>query len=211
MKQFYTYLHCKPDGEVFYVGKGFGGRSDSHSGRNKFHQHITAKYGWARVEVLVFPRDTEQEAFADEIKWIQVLRNAGYKLANLSDGGEGPSGVKRGPQSPEVVAKRVAAITGLKRTAEVRALLSAQKIGNTHGKGKTRSAEARRKTAAALLGRKLSPEHAAKIAVLRCGTKHSAETKAKMSAAHTGKIMSHRGKPWSVARRAAHIERSLSI
>jgi hypothetical protein len=207
MKQFYIYLHCKPNGDAFYVGKGFGKRSHSHSGRNTYHRNITAKYGWGNIEILVFPRSTEQEAFANEISWIHVLRASGFSLANLSDGGEGPSGVKRGPQSPDVVAKRTAANTGLKRTAEVRALLSAQKVGNTNGKGKVRSAEAREKTAQALTGRKLAPEHVAKIALSRLGTTHSVETKAKMSAARIGKSVSHKGKPWSAARRAAHTAR----
>jgi len=211
MKHFYVYLHCKPNGDVFYVGKGFGSRSKSHSGRNKYHQNTTAKYGWENIDVLLFPRSTELEAFEDEIKWIKVLKDTGCALANLSIGGEGPSGVKRGPQSPEVIAKRVAAITGLKRTAETRAVLSAQKLGNKHSLGHTRSVEAREKTAVALLGRKLSPEHVAKIALNRLGTTHSVETKAKMAATRTGKSVSHKGKPWSAARRAAHSERNLSI
>ena len=26
MSEFYTYLHCKPNGDIFYVGKGTGRR-----------------------------------------------------------------------------------------------------------------------------------------------------------------------------------------
>jgi hypothetical protein len=38
MAQFYTYLHCKPDGTPFYVGKGSGKRSNFMYDRNPHHQ-----------------------------------------------------------------------------------------------------------------------------------------------------------------------------
>jgi len=206
VKSFYTYVHAKPNGDIFYVGKGFGKRSHSHSGRNRHHRNVTAKYGWKGIQIFVFPCASEEQAFADEIQQIAQLRRDGYELVNYSSGGEGPSGVKRGPQSPEIVAKRAAANRGKTRSIEVRTLLSLQKMGNTHGKGKVRSAEARKKSSLSQLGNKHGVGNRSHL-----GRTASAETRAKMSAAHTGMSMSHKGKPWSEARRAAYIQRHQSI
>lgn len=53
--------------------------------------------------------------------------------------------------------------------------------------GKTLSAETRRKLSEALRGRKLSPEHVAKMSSARKGRALSTETRARMSAARLGK------------------------
>ena len=111
MISFYTYLHLKPNGDPFYVGKGCSKRrSNNFSMRNQYHKRVVAKCGGKQnIEILVFPRDTEQQAFDDEIKWIRVLRENGYELTNLTDGGEGLSGLVF---SPEHCAKIAAANKG---------------------------------------------------------------------------------------------------
>ena len=93
--QFYTYLHCRPDGTPFYVGKGnnrFGKRSHEFRRRNQYHQHIVSKYGRENILIYIFPCESEEQAFADEAQQIAQLRQAGYSLCNLTDGGEGSSG-----------------------------------------------------------------------------------------------------------------------
>ena len=94
MKQFYTYLHCKPNGEPFYIGKGCGTRSHNLASRNNHHKNIVAKYGKENIKIFVFLCESEAEAVRDEIIQIKQLREDGYILTNVTDGGDGMSGFK---------------------------------------------------------------------------------------------------------------------
>lgn len=92
---FYVYIHRKKsNGEVFYVGKGRKRRAWSTEGRNTIWQRITAKHAW-EVEIV---ESNLQEWYAFELEKDLIAlygrRDDGYgALANLTDGGEGPSGV----------------------------------------------------------------------------------------------------------------------
>ena len=90
---FYTYAHYTPEGRLFYIGKGNGRRAHSHVGRNVYWRRVVEKYGNPDVQILA-NWQTEQEAFDHEILLISCFKDLGHKLANLSNGGEGPSGVK---------------------------------------------------------------------------------------------------------------------
>lgn len=91
-RQFYTYLHCKPNMMPFYVGKGFGKRAyNLVRRRNPHHQHIVKKYGAQNILVFVFPCDSEIQALADEIQHIAQLRRDGFELCNQTNGGDGVS------------------------------------------------------------------------------------------------------------------------
>lgn len=114
LTQFYTYLHCKPNGEPFYVGKGFGKRCNQFSTRSNHHKNIVAKYGRENISVFIFPCENEQQAFSDEVQQIAQLRSDGYKLANITNGGEGVSGLTK-PVSPEQRVKLSIAMMGNKR------------------------------------------------------------------------------------------------
>ncbi len=94
MKEFYTYIHCRPDDTPFYVGKGSGRRSHyfSRTIRSVYHGNIVSKYGVENIGVFVFPCDSEQQAFDDERQQIAQLIRDGYKLCNMTEGGEGTSG-----------------------------------------------------------------------------------------------------------------------
>ncbi len=154
--QFYTYLHCKPNGDPFYVGKGTLARSNNLAKRNIHHKRIVAKFG---IEIFSFPRDTEQSAFDDEIKWIKVLREEGFKLANYTDGGDGSTGhtvseagkaklsaFHKGKKiSPEHRARINAALKGVKLSTERRAKISLRMMGNKRHKGMKHSAETLKK------------------------------------------------------------------
>lgn len=95
MKQFYTYVHCRPDGSPFYVGKGHGKRAFNFSGEgNKHYDHVIAKYGVKNIVVEVMPCKSETEAFLREQLIIKSLRVSGSHLCNLTDGGQGPCGRK---------------------------------------------------------------------------------------------------------------------
>lgn len=90
---FYTYAHTKPDGTIFYIGKGKGRRAWDVSHRNQFWKNTVTKYGGFNHEILA-NWDTEEEAFSHEVLLISCFKDMGYKLVNLSDGGEGSSGYK---------------------------------------------------------------------------------------------------------------------
>jgi hypothetical protein len=205
---FYTYLHCKPDGTPFYVGKGADRyvvghgtdqRSRSKKNRSRYHRNVTAKYGWENVLVYVFPCVSEAQALADEVQQIAQLRREGHVLCNLTAGGEGCSGME---VTVETRLKIAAALQGKKRPP--RSAEWAAKIAAAN-KGQVPSPQ----TQLAATKAKQSPEFRAHQAEMKRGKLASAETKAKMSAAKTGKSVSHKGKPWSEARRAAQEKRSI--
>ena len=205
-KQFYVYLHVRPDGTPFYVGKGRGGRARRFtSGRNPHHKNIVAKHGTENIIVSIIPAESEEHAFWGEIELIKCFRALGYDMCNLTDGGEGASGHK---QSEETIAKRVSKIKGkpsgrkgLKLTAGHCANLSAAK------KGKPLSADHIAKLSAVrkgkpspLKGRSQSPETLAKLSAVRKGkpawnkgVPRSPETIAKLSAVRKGKPAWNKG------------------
>lgn len=172
---FYTYLHCKPDGTPFYVGKGAGIRAYEWRHRNQHHRNTVAKYGRQHIGVFVFPCESERQAFDDEIQQIATLRADGYELVNQTAGGQGISGCRHSP--------------------EARSNMSLGQRGNTKNRGRKHSAEARERMATAQRGNKKalgnksrsgmsqSEETRAKIAAWHLGKKHFQETKEKMSIA----------------------------
>lgn len=154
---FYAYIHSKPDGTPFYVGKGKGYRANDFNRRNQWHQNTVNKIGKENVLISKIECSSERIAFDLEIGLIKTMRANGIALVNLTDGGEGSS--------------------GLIPTEETRAKLSAASTGRVH------SAEARKKLSKAKKGMP-SPN---------LGKFHSKETKAKISASRMGKA----GTPWS--------------
>jgi formylmethanofuran dehydrogenase subunit E len=93
-KQFCVYIHKRPNGEPFYIGKGLLSRAYDFapSRRTEWHKNIVKKYGRDNIIVHVIPCMYEKEAFELEQVHIKIARENGYKLANLTDGGEGASG-----------------------------------------------------------------------------------------------------------------------
>jgi len=159
MKTHYTYAHAKPDGTIFYIGKGIGRRAYSKN-RNNYWKNIVAKYGY-EVQILAH-WDTEAEALDHEVLLIACMKDMGIELCNLTDGGEGA--------------------TGYKHKEEHKAKLK----GNTYGastwgmtfKGKKHSAESRAKMSYVRIGNKN-----------KLGAKLSDESRDKISKAKTGKIV----------------------
>jgi len=90
---YYMYLHRRAtDNRVFYVGKGKKNRAWSMSNRNQFWHNIANKHGY-KVDI-VFDGLSEDEAFQCEKDAILELRYFGCKLANITSGGDGVSGLK---------------------------------------------------------------------------------------------------------------------
>jgi hypothetical protein len=87
-KKFYVYHHIRKDnGEIFYVGKGFGSRAASKSGRSKHWRNIVKKYGYEII--IAFSELTEDEAYEIEINEILRLRHSGVRICNVANGGNG--------------------------------------------------------------------------------------------------------------------------
>lgn len=101
---FYTYAHYKPQGGLFYIGKGKPRRAYSMDRRNSHWQNVVNKYGRPHVELLA-SWDTEEEALDHERLLISCFRDMGVELTNKSDGGEGTSGFKFAPHQIENLSK----------------------------------------------------------------------------------------------------------
>ena len=107
---FYVYIHRKKtNGEVFYVGKGSGKRAWHSFGRNTLWKRTSEKYGWS-VEIV---ESGLQGWYAFELEKDLIAfygrRDLGQgTLTNLSDGGDGASGM-----NPETVKRISESLSGL--------------------------------------------------------------------------------------------------
>jgi hypothetical protein len=103
--RFYVYELRDPKTLIpFYVGKGNGNRMWAHESkvrRGKVPNHNTHLYnkikkildeGEKPIPLKIFETDEEPLAFEKEREIIRTYREAGFKLCNLCDGGEGVSG-----------------------------------------------------------------------------------------------------------------------
>lgn len=116
--KYYVYLHKKPCGTVFYVGKGCGGRAHSARHRNERWHRTVIKYGYSCT--IVEHGLSEDCAFK-----LEVDLTARYKskhLCNMTLGGDGPSGYKHSQKSRD---RMRAAQTGSKQSEETRVKISA--------------------------------------------------------------------------------------
>ena len=101
-----TYYHSKPDGTVFYIGIGNKKRPYDFVKRNVYWKNIVAKYGIPQVQIIA-EWNTAEEAKQHEIILISCFRDMGYKLANLTDGGDGCSGYRHTEEHKKKLADRV--------------------------------------------------------------------------------------------------------
>jgi group I intron endonuclease len=137
---FYTYAHSKPDGSIFYIGKGAGDRAWQKENRNIHWHRTVAKFGY-QVNILA-KWDTENEAFDHEKFLISCFKSLKVKLVNMTNGGEGSAGYRWTNEQ-----KAAFDITGEKNPMF----------------GKRHSQEAKDKIAAKATGRKLSEQTKAKL------------------------------------------------
>ena len=132
MNEYYVYRYIRLDTNTpFYVGKGKEKRAYKLNDRNRYFKNIIKTVPY---ELEFICEDmTEDRAFNKEIEFIKLYKDAGYCEANLSNGGEGPSGT--------IVSK------------ETRAKLSALKAGSKHPQyGKPKSEETKAKLSFLLSG-----------------------------------------------------------
>jgi hypothetical protein len=174
-KIFYVYTHAKPDGVIFYVGKGVGNRAKDFSQRSDYHKRVASKYGQQNIIIKAYATFDERHAYAVERQLILAMRKAGHRLINMDDGGVGRLGVRISPEHREKL--RIAGM-GHPVSAETRIKISAA------GKGRIASAETRLK----LSQKKLSEAHIAALVASRKGKPMSEDHKAKIGAANKGRV-----------------------
>ena len=169
---FYTYAHYRADdNRIFYIGKGKGSRYKSISCRNIHWKRTVSLHGF-KSEVLC-QWDTEDEAFNHEKFLIKTFRELGHKLVNITDGGEGSSGMKLSDARKQKIKEHhLTRDYATVFTAEARA-----KIVSTHT-GKYVSDETRRKQSESGKGRVVTEETREKFRKIFTGRKNPKNWKA---------------------------------
>lgn len=94
----YVYIHkTKDEGKPFYIGisekKNGYNRAKNKRGRNPYWNRVVKKHGFT-YEILNEGLSWE-EAQEYEKKYIKEYKEKGYKLTNMTKGGEGTIGYKR--------------------------------------------------------------------------------------------------------------------
>lgn len=175
---FYTYAHYKPDGKLFYIGKGAKNRAYDMKMRNVYWKNVVAKYGNPTVEILANWK-TEEEALDHEKLLISSFKDMGFKLVNLTDGGEGVSGYKHTQEAIQKMRGRAGEKSphfGKPKSDYVKSMISKANLG------KIRTEEFKRKVSEKLKNRVFSVETLTKISKSLQGRKFTQGHKDKLSA-----------------------------
>lgn len=197
---FYTYIHTRAsDNKPFYVGKGKGRRAHERMGRSDHWKRTVAKHG---LKVDIAARwSTEAEAFEHEKFLILCFKDMKMPLVNQTDGGEGRAGWVPGQEFRKMVSR---IHTGKVTSDETKAKMSASGlIANMDPEVRARKRDcwtSERRELNAARGKELI-RHAIQANVgapsHMLGKKQSEETKAKISAASSGKNNPMFGKTFS--------------
>jgi hypothetical protein len=151
MQDYYVYVHRHAsDGKVFYIGKGKNDRAYWRHNRSRYWNNIVAKHGYT-VEIV---QSGMQEWWAHEMEIELIAYYGRENLCNLTDGGEGVSGLKMNEES-----KKRISFAHLNRSPETRARMSEGQRGrkmtdatkkrmSDSAKGRSNSEESRKKLSA---------------------------------------------------------------
>lgn len=180
MTAFYVYEHIRRDtGAVFYVGKGHGGRHCSKRNRNQYWHNVVNKAGGFDHRVI-FKDSSEDLIFLVEMEKIDQLRMLGVKLVNLTDGGEGRSGLKHSDHTKKLISEKRKGKSH-KHTPE-----SIEKIRQANT-GVVFSEERKQKIGQKAIGRKM-PEHVKEnLRLVMKSFKQSEETKEHLRQVNLGR------------------------
>jgi hypothetical protein len=220
--EFYVYLHRRLSSDApFYVGKGSGRRAQDCFSRNAHWKRIYAKDGGRTLEYIV--RDVDEEfALLVEAEVIDQYRRVGIKLANITSGGDGVTGMRHSEATKAKFRARVISKETRLKMSEAQIAFGSRPFSESAKaaalawhlanpspfKGRSHSPETRATMVASWATRKLMPisqETRQKISIAVKGRPKSSETRAKLSAAKTGLKLS----PESLAlRRASMLARA---
>lgn len=216
MNIYYVYIYFRLNGIPCYVGKGQTDRIDFHEKagdrhHNKWLARIIAKAGGSLPKVKVRENLSEAEAFETEIALIAVIgRGKKGPLVNLTDGGEGTSGMRHSKSAREkcraakigkkLSEEHIAKIKASRSSPEDRARMGeankGRKLSIGHReiisktfRGKPLSTEHKEKIRAGTVGKKRTPEGCANIQRAKLGTVLSQSHRDKIGAWHRGKIL----------------------
>jgi hypothetical protein len=168
----YVYIHRRPDGEAFYIGKGMGRRAWDFSPRRRtaHHRHIMEKYGRENITVQIIPCMSEAEAHALERVHIAIARARGDRLCNLTDGGEGVAGREMSEAQKAALAKgRGRHVEDRKLSAEALAAIDAARARGRKNRKAWQESDAGRAHMAALGAAGKARLHAERVNVcLEC-------------------------------------------
>lgn len=167
----YSYIHCKPDGTPFYVGKGALRRAKYFGERNAHHKNIVKKYGKENLLYGFLECSNDEIAFQLEEGIIKCLIRSGYKLCNLTSGGDGG-------KNPVEETRKKLSLAAKKRGVS----LACQLARNKAKRGTQLTNEQKEKLRKALTGRKFSESHRANISESAKKRGISQEVRAKMIA-----------------------------
>ncbi len=200
---FQTYIHQrKSDGKVFYVGKGGEKRAGSAKMRNRHWHFVIEKHGHTITMCGIWP--TEAEAFEHEKFLIWLYRDMGAPLVNMTDGGEGVSGLvasrearqrmsafQKGRPTSEETKRRMSVAAVAYYTPEKRKELSAAAKGRITPVLREKLNAAKqtpefRARMADMARARSTPEYRAKLSAAAY-KRNTPEYRAKLSAALTGK------------------------
>lgn len=165
-RRFYVYVLARPDGRVFYVGKGQKDRiyqhdTEARSG-HKCHKCNVIRKIWSTGDtvgrVIVYETDNEMAALDCEI--FQIAEYGRKNLTNMTTGGDGVPGYWDIPgtreaqrertlamrQRPEYMAKQAEAMRRLHADPSFRVkIAAATKLGKQTDEAKRRQSAAQRK------------------------------------------------------------------
>lgn len=204
----YGLLDPREPEHVRYIGRSSTGlkRPKSHGFASKLAKDDTYKANWIRklldeeimFDVVVLELFDSMEPLNEaEQRWIKQGIEQGWKLTNLSIGGDGPftpMSVKYRERrrqlskqiwaakqhTPETIAKLRAIKLGVPRSKETKEKIRAS----------CRRPEAIAKWREAVVGKPKTEEHKKNLSAAHKGCFPSPETRAKMSAAHKGRVFS---------------------
>ena len=155
-KKYYTYVYLDPrkvghyvygdyefNNEPFYIGKGCGDRFKEHLRESslKIKSHKNRKInkilsmGLEPIIIIVSENIFESDAFELEKKLIKIIGRYDLKngpLTNITDGGEGLSGLIKSDEHKEKLSK---SHTNKKMSLEARNKISISMLGNTRRLG----------------------------------------------------------------------------
>jgi len=168
--QRHIYEHIRPDtNTVFYVGKGTTKRSESKHRRNAHWKNIVNKAGGYSVRI-VFSHEDEELLFLIEQELIWKRKQEGLKLANKTEGGEGPSGHRHTDETKRIISEKQ---TGDNHWTRKHPVTEERRARMRHARSKfVYTDEIRKKISEAGKLKKNSPETRAKISAAKQGSRH---------------------------------------